>query len=113
MLEYILPIIIAITPFILSILIAIILWIKHRNKRIKELASKIKPKVYVLAGNHQQFIYWLRQHYEMLKYKEYVYISGPEVLLGTRNPKVVYYGSWIDRKDVNDIMDTIRSRSQR
>jgi hypothetical protein len=68
-------------------------------------------KIFVIAGTYDEYRYWTRldatrrwaQGETSITLSHYTYVSGPDTLLGHRNPHGVFYGTWRTRKDMQHI----------
>ena len=67
-------------------------------------------RVYVIAGNHAQYVeYKRRKHRENDGgVEEYVYVSSVNTIRGIRDPSGVFIGTWRDRTDIMDILMHLR-----
>lgn len=65
---------------------------------------------YVVAGNFEQFRKYqlLNKVIDGIDTSSYVYVSGPDMLRGLRDPKGVFIGTWMDRPDIEDIVLNLR-----
>lgn len=80
----------------------------------------MSERIYVVAGNYQQF-----QHYKNNKIKaliesgveiksnHFVYVSNPDMLRGLRECHGFYIGTYYDRKDLEEINLNIRLANTR
>lgn len=68
-------------------------------------------KLYVVAGTYDQYVNYARTKTDDVFY---IYVSGPDMLRGLRDPHGVFIGSWIDRSDIRDIIEhlMVASRTQ-
>lgn len=64
----------------------------------------MNERVYVVAGNFQQFATWQRFNNPLKGH----YISELEQILGIRNGKMVLYGTWYERDANHDIVARAR-----
>ena len=60
---------------------------------------------YVVAGTYAQYLLYTRTKTDD---KFYIYVSGPDMLRGLRDPKGVFIGTWMDRPDIEDIVLNLR-----
>lgn len=58
--------------------------------------------IYVIAGNYQEYEYWL--HKNGIGYKRATYVYGPRILRGVRNHNFVLYGTYYEREDIDEIL---------
>lgn len=66
-------------------------------------------RLFVVAGTHDEFQYFRRYIATGIRMRDDVkYVYGPEVFRGYRNPDVVFYGTYAQRKDIDDILTMIR-----
>ena len=70
---------------------------------------------YVVAGNYGEFVSWCRdmEVSPMSPLVKYIGENDHDKLQGIENPRVVYYGSWWDRKDLISLTSLIASRTRR
>lgn len=66
-------------------------------------------KKFVIAGNWNEFTYYTRD--KILDGTSYVYVSSPETLHGHHDIHGVFIGTWRERKDIADILDTLITRT--
>jgi hypothetical protein len=71
--------------------------------------------IYIIAGTREQAMNWQREHMknrhlqgETVYSNEYMYVYGPDVFRGVKNPHGVFMGSWRHRPDIIEIVRTIR-----
>ena len=71
-------------------------------------------KIYVIAGNTQEFLFYRAEKFNSLKdtveginINDFVNVSSCNVLRGVTNPHGVFIGTWRNRLDINDILSTI------
>lgn len=71
-------------------------------------------RVYVLAGNYQQFGQWCSDR-KISRYDRRVrYIAGRADLLGAHQGMwYIKVGTWEDRRDIEEIRDVLRTRDAR
>lgn len=77
-------------------------------------------KIFVIAGNNAQFEHYkarkieemLNKGYVDFRYADIVYVSSANVLKGIKNPHGVFIGTWRERTDIHDILDTLMMCSQ-
>lgn len=60
---------------------------------------------YVVAGTYDQYVNYARTKTDDVFY---IYVSGPDMLRGLRDPKGVFIGTWMDRPDIEDIVLNLR-----
>jgi len=54
-----------------------------------------KMKNYIIAGNWAEYNDWIKR--KILTPSAHVYVSGPYILSGIRNPHGWFIGTWYDR----------------
>jgi hypothetical protein len=72
-------------------------------------------KIFVIAGNRQQADDWIKTNLDKrskagettLSWSDYVVVSGPDKLRGWNEPHGVFIGTWRERKDMEDIFQTL------
>ena len=68
-------------------------------------------KNFVIAGNYQQYTDFVRKQVSLTtaSYKptDFVCVTGPESLRGYSNPHGWFVGTWRQRPDIKDIMESI------
>lgn len=81
------------------------------------LKSLAPEKIFVVAGNHDQFWQFQRQLAEYLsaegfqvRRSDIVYVSTPDVLRGYERPWGYLVGTWEKREDIWQIVDQINCR---
>lgn len=62
--------------------------------------------IYILAGNYQQYIDWLRRN--KASSSTYRYIERADRLYGLRDFSYLKVGTWYLRKDIEEIKETIK-----
>lgn len=62
-------------------------------------------KFYVVAGTYDQYVNYARTKTDD---KFYIYVSGPDMLRGLKDPHGIFIGTWIDRHDIEDIILNLR-----
>jgi hypothetical protein len=68
----------------------------------------VSKSTFVIAGNLQQYNYYISaKSFDKL----YVYVSSPETLRGHQDIHGVFIGTWRERKDIADILDTLITRT--
>lgn len=68
----------------------------------------MSKSTFVIAGNLQQYNYYISaKSFDKL----YVYVSSPETLRGHQDIHGVFIGTWRERKDIADILDTLITRT--
>lgn len=65
-------------------------------------------KTFVIAGTHDEFKHYTR---DKVLDKHYVYVSRYESLHGFRDIHGVFIGTWRDRSDIIQILDTLITRT--
>lgn len=77
----------------------------------------MNEKIFVVAGNHEQYNSWLKKHIDELYNKHpnlsvslsnFVYVHGPEVFRGFNRVHGYFTGTYKDRNDIRDIVREIR-----
>lgn len=69
--------------------------------------------IFIVAGNYQQFRAWCLDNHRSPQDPKITFISegaAPRYLYGTRDPQVLWYGTWQQRKDINEIIECVRLR---
>ncbi len=69
-------------------------------------------KYYIIAGNKQEFATFIkRKALELfnegqtsISLSDFVYVSSPDTLIGMREPTGWFYGTWVKRTDISDIL---------
>ena len=64
--------------------------------------------VFVIAGNQDEYKNYIR---DKAGDNHYVYVSNPETLIGFRDIHGVFIGTWRDRSDIIQILDTLITRT--
>lgn len=62
-------------------------------------------RIYVLAGNIQQYDFWRGQ--SGIKRDEAVYVSHPDAFRGLRDIRVVIVGTFNDREDAREFREQL------
>ena len=79
----------------------------------------MNDKYFVIAGNHQQYRDFVKRKAQQL-YDEgqtsvtlsnFIYVSGPENLLGYANPRGFFVGTWRERKDMDYIFHQLTNHT--
>ena len=72
-------------------------------------------KIYVVAGNHQEFIHYRKVKFEDLQvtsnpvnFGDIINVSSTNVLRGVQDPHGVFIGTWRMHKDIGDIIDVLQ-----
>jgi hypothetical protein len=76
-------------------------------------------KIYVIAGHVSEAEYWIKSNLEKramsgvttLSRSDYVYVSEAVRLRGIRDPHGVFVGSWKNRQDILEIVETLMLQS--
>ena len=75
-------------------------------------------KTFVVAGTAHEANYWIIQDLgkrypsnTSLSMSDYVYVSNPDSLRGTRDPHGVFVGNWLGRPDIFEIVEALMMRS--
>lgn len=82
---------------------------------MSETGPDLTQKVWVLAGNYQQYRHWCRENRKNPYIKsEAEYVGGPYQLRGQMIPheQIVRTGSWDLRRDMVDILIVLRRAIQ-
>ena len=66
-------------------------------------------KIFVIAGNWNEFEYYTRD--KMLNSTSYVYVANSDALRGHQDIHGVFIGSWRERKDIVEILDALITRT--
>lgn len=61
-------------------------------------------KIYVVAGTHEQYKHFLTINGVVGDKSRYVYVSSADVIRGIRGGHFIYYGTYTDRKDYEELM---------
>ena len=68
-------------------------------------------KHFIIAGNHQQFKEFVNKKLssltESFRFTDFVYVSGPEIFKGYSNPHGWFIGTWRERPDIREILETM------
>ena len=72
-------------------------------------------KTFVIAGTKREADYWiindLSKKYPFntsMSMSDYVYVSSPEKLKGISDPHGVFIGTWYERPDMLEVIQTLR-----
>jgi len=73
-------------------------------------------KTFVIAGNNHQAKHWIDENIKKrykagetsLTLSDYVYVSSPEKLKGISDPHGVFVGTWYERADMLEVIQTLR-----
>lgn len=72
-------------------------------------------KIFVIAGNIDQFMQWKHRNYPELltngqiqSLQDIVYVNGCDNLKGHREPHGVFIGTWYKRKDIEYILTQLQ-----
>jgi len=57
---------------------------------------------YIISGNYDQYKQWTWER--GVDRKDFVFVGGPDILRGIRDPHGVFIGTWYERKDIDDIL---------
>jgi hypothetical protein len=74
-----------------------------------------KKKHYVIAGNYEQYMNFLAEQFNKdvdasgIFDHGYLYVHDIQTLRGHENISGTFYGTWYDRKDIFDIINTIQA----
>jgi len=76
-------------------------------------------KTFVIAGNHVQAEVWIKKDLEKrmrrgettLSLSEYVYVDDAVRLKGISNPHGIFVGTWKERWDIKDVVETLMIQS--
>jgi hypothetical protein len=60
-----------------------------------------KEKKYIVAGNYQEYIYFINK--KKFNSDDFVYVNDYKTLIGRKNIHGYYIGSWRSREDIGDI----------
>jgi hypothetical protein len=66
---------------------------------------------YVVAGNYEQFLLWIRER--GLDSSDWVYVTNRDTIRGVRNPGGRFIGTWYEREDAMDILVALRVASDK
>ena len=71
-------------------------------------------KIYVIAGNTQEFLHYRADKWTSLKdtvdginINDFINVSSCNVLRGVTNPHGVFIGTWRNRLDINEVLNTL------
>lgn len=72
-------------------------------------------KTLVIAGTHDQAMLWIKndcadkwmRNYTSTSLSDYIIVSDANKIKGISNPTGVFVGTWIERKDLDEIFETI------
>jgi hypothetical protein len=76
-------------------------------------------KKFVVAGNHVQAEDWIKKDLEKramrgettLSRSEYVFVDDASRLKGIKDPRGVFIGTWRDRWDIREVVETLLTQS--
>ena len=63
-------------------------------------------KKFAIAGNSNQFYDWMRKTNR--SHTDWIYVSGPDTLKGISDPHGVFIGTWYERPDMLEVIQTLR-----
>lgn len=63
----------------------------------------------VYAGNHSQFLNWCVENKRSPRDRDLHYVSDPDRIRGLQNVRVVRYGTWFERKDLNYFQNLVNA----
>ena len=63
--------------------------------------SKVKRKKYIVAGNYQEYKFFINK--KKIDPKDFVYVSNADMLRGQKDIHGYYIGSWRNREDIDSI----------
>jgi len=66
-----------------------------------------KPKFAVIAGNYDQFRYYV-ENIGKPKIWDYFYVGNAKDLMGKRGVNFEFYGAWYERNDTSEIGERLR-----
>jgi hypothetical protein len=76
-------------------------------------------KTFVIAGTKHEADYWiindLSKRYPSntsISMSDYVYVSSPEKLKSISDPHGVFVGTWYERSDMLEVIQTLRHRTR-
>ena len=75
------------------------------------ITIKLMKRQYVIAGNYEQYLLWIRER--GLDSSEWVYVSNGNTIRGLRNPGGRLIGTWYERKDAFDILTVLTLSSDK
>ena len=72
-------------------------------------------KIFVIAGTTQEANFWIKGNLTKrqnsgettLSWSDYVIVSSPDKLRGSRDPHGVFVGNWLGRPDIFDIVQAL------
>jgi hypothetical protein len=65
-------------------------------------------KIYVIAGNPREFAQWCHEKLVSPHSPLVCYVEGVQSLKGLRDPTLVTYGTYYNRKDYGDLENLVR-----
>lgn len=68
--------------------------------------------LYVIANGYVQFLEYCRFNKVNPHSHMVVYVDDAKKICGVINPNVVFYGTYHDRKDINELKDIIKAHSR-
>ncbi len=75
-------------------------------------------KKFVIAGTSHEANYWIIQDLgkrypsnTSASMSDYVFVSSPDILRGTRDPHGVFVGNWLGRPDIYEIVEALMMAS--
>ena len=77
-------------------------------------------KTFVIAGDNWQAKHWIDENIKKrykagdtsLTLSDYVYVTGTEKLEGISDPHGVFVGTWYERPDMLEVIQTLRHRTR-
>ena len=65
--------------------------------------------LYVIAGNLNEFSVWYNKQESRSKYSNagFCYLSHADNLIGQKNVRGIFIGTWYERNDIGDIMNNL------
>lgn len=74
-------------------------------------------KTFVIGGDSHQAKKWIDENIKKrwkagetsISLSDYVYVTGPERLKGISDPHGVFVGTWYERSDMLEVIQTIRA----
>jgi hypothetical protein len=80
----------------------------------------MNKKIFVICGTRTEYMEFVTKKSKELtemdpnvffNFHDFVYVSGPEIIKGYRNPQGYFCGTWRERKDILDIIQIILTSS--
>lgn len=77
-------------------------------KSLTDPTFKRPENFYVICGNYTEYLEYINKNhtYKPLT-KRLLFVTDREIFRGTVNPTGVFYGTWRDRLDINDLLNSL------